>query len=427
MLKQLHIRNFKSIENLKMNIKELNILIGPNNSGKTSVLQSLALLKQSTREVNFSGPLVNLGDFEDVVYKHDLRRAIRISFWLSFTERGADILKSLKQSELLGDLNLNRVHCSLVLSRGRDGAPFIKRSTLRDRRGKDIVYLSSDGEKKVAPGLENLSISFEGFLPSATSGPSRLMRTYRDFQDFIFEEFSGFLHYLSSMRGIRIRSESVNSRYRRRPDNVGLFGENTIPVLAYIKDDDSYREVMEKINFWSEQFGLNRVVAHIVDGPAYSLKVTNKRTRVQSNILDIGFGVNQLLPVIVQCFYAPRVSLIMIEQPEAHLHPRSQADIADFLVDVVNYGNRVIVETHSEHLLLRLQTRVAEEKIESDKINICYFEQTPKGTKKSDMKINKKGYFVEPIPEGFFEEGFQEALAHLRASHPRGDQIKQQK
>lgn len=423
MLKKLHIRNFKSIKDLKIDPKELNILIGPNNSGKTSVLHSLALLKQTVEIMTLAGRLINLGDFNNVVYKHDSRRVIRISVWLYLTERGRDVIKTLNQSELFEGFRLNRIHCLLTFSRGTRGFPFLWSAKIRDAHGKYIIDFSNDGTMKRPGTFKRLNFNHQGFLPSPRSGGADVIREYRQFETLVSEEFSKFLHYVSSMRGTKHRFEPVDERYSYRPKDVGLFGENTIPVLAYIKDDDRYSAVMERINFWSERFGLKRVVAHIEKGPTYSLKVINKRTRVQSNVLDIGFGVNQLLPVIVQCFYAPRGSLIMIEQPEAHLHPSFQAEIADFLIDVVNYGNRVMVETHSEHLLLRLQRRVAEEKIDPNKINICYFKETPEGSEKSNMKISETGYFVEPIPEGFFEEGFQEALAHLRASYPRRGQI----
>jgi predicted ATPase len=296
----------------------------------------------------------------------------------------------------------------------------ISKTDLRDSRGRYIAYFSRDLRKPL-PGFENMSFSLQGFLPFLSSGESRVIEAHEGIRELVSEEFSKHLYYISSKRGLTSRSEGVDQRFSRRPDNVGVNGEDIVPVLAYIKDDASYAEVVEKINHWLEKFGLTKAAANIVDGPAYSLKLTNKKTLVQSSVLDIGFGVNQLLPVIVQCFYAPAGSLIMIEQPEAHLHPKAQANITDFLIDVVKSGKRVLVETHSEHLLLRLQRRVAEGSLDPSRVNICYFDQTSEETKKTDIRIDNKGYFIEPIPEGFFEEGFQEALGHLKAAGSSSD------
>jgi len=80
LLKEIHIDNSKSIKTMRMEIANLNILVGPNNSGKTSVLQALALLKQSIDQLTFEGPLVNLGDFKDTVHKHDLDKVIGLGF-----------------------------------------------------------------------------------------------------------------------------------------------------------------------------------------------------------------------------------------------------------------------------------------------------------------------------------------------------------
>jgi predicted ATPase len=111
----------------------------------------------------------------------------------------------------------------------------------------------------------------------------------------------------------------------------------------------------------------------------------------------------------------------MIEQPEAHLHPRYQADVADLLIDATEFGNRIIVETHSEHLLLRLQRRIAEKKLDNESVNFTYFDLGEKGTITTKMNIDKNGFFEDPVPEGFFEEGFQEAFAHVKAVQPRSD------
>ena len=94
---------------------------------------------------------------------------------------------------------------------------------------------------------------------------------------------------------------------------------------------------------------------------------------------DVGFGISQVLPVLVQCFYAPPGSIILMEQPEIHLHPSAQSALADVMIDAIksreNYSDRniqLIIETHSEHFLRRLQRRIAEEKISQDEVS-AYF------------------------------------------------------
>lgn len=272
--------------------------------------------------------------------------------------------------------------------------------------------------------IKDVSFSFHGLIPKAESGSSLGMDEYNQVYNEIVNELKNHLYFLTANRGTHTRSEVVDERFLHRPKDVGIFGELTIPVLSHIQHDDDYLETMNKIHYWADEFGLTGIVTRLVEGakkPGQSLKVVNKKTRVQSNIVDTGFGLNQLIPIIVQCFYAPKGSLIVIEQPEAHLHPRAQAKLVDFFIDVVKFGNKILVETHSEHLLLRLQTRVAENKIAPNIITVHYFEQIEKGTKITNMKINQKGFFESPIPKGFFEEGFNEALAHLKASQPKSE------
>jgi len=394
----------------------------PNNSGKTSVLQTLALLKQSTNQLRFNGPFVKLGTFKDTVHKRDIRKTMTIYFGLSPRDR-----------RIFNKSRTRMIHCHISIKGDKQGRSFISSSILSDDR-KDIINYQRDRRRKsdaharnnirdTISSFDQVNFSISGIIPQASSGAVNQIEEYNRIYNFIVEELSSYLYYLSARRGTNIRSERVDARFSRRPNDVGLFGEHIIPVLAHIQDDDEYAEAMQKIHFWLQKFGLTKSVAKIVEGkdlPGYSLRVKNQKTRVQSNIIDVGFGVNQLVPVVVQCFYAPKGSLIMMEQPEAHLHPKSQADVADFLIDVVSYGNKVMVETHSEHLLLRLQRRIAEKKISPEVVNFWYFEQTHEGTKPLSMKINENGYFAKPIPEGFFEEGFQEAIAHLRALQPQG-------
>jgi energy-coupling factor transporter ATP-binding protein EcfA2 len=430
MLTRLEVRNFKSLRDVCMNIGNLNVLIGPNNSGKSSVLQTLALLKQSVLDLRFNGNLVNLGDFRETVFEHDPMERIKISIRISPTVRESDPHRD-ELAHALNSVNTNynvsTLMCQVTIAGREDGTPYVEESLLLDGDGALILGFASDKKKlekmRISnPAFQGIYCSLNGFVPWPASGPSDIIGEISPLESYVLNEFLEFLYYVSSKRGFNRRQEPVDANYSRRPHDVGPFGENTIPLLAYTRDDDKYATVNEKVDSWLENFGLDGLVASITDGPAYLLEARNRQTQVRSNVIDVGFGLNQLIPIIVQCFHAPKGSLIMIEQPEAHLHPRAQAAVADFLIDVVNFGNRVIVETHSEHLLLRLQRRVAEGSIDPRSVSILYFEQFDKETKKTDITIDKSGYFSESLPKGFFEEGFQEAVAHLKALKSYGDQ-----
>lgn len=133
------------------------------------------------------------------------------------------------------------------------------------------------------------------------------------------------------------------------------------------------------------------------------------------NIADIGFGASQTLPIIIESFYAPSDSVILIEQPEIHLHPKAQSILGDLFIKATKENNRTfIVETHSEHMLSRVRRRIAENKINASDIAIYYFKPTPEGTKIQRVTLNDQGQY-ESFPEGFFEEDVIEAFEHLKA------------
>lgn len=424
MLTHLSIENFKSLKNLSMDFGDINVLIGPNNSGKTSLLQTLALLKQSVNGFALNGKMAKLGTFKDAVYAHDLNKEMIVSF--SFALRGQHILDLCDLSQDFSSFEMRAFSCRVVISSLPDGTAYVSESLILTSSGKLVAAFSPSDEVGRYPlpeGFSNVRFDLRGFIPFPSAGDAGRVRFLETIARSIVFEFGDYLQYVSSRRGCENRAEAVDSRYKGRPDSVGIYGENTIPVLAHIRDDENYSEAMGKIQFWLEQFGLAAFVPKFSEGPTYSLEARNKQTGIQSNILDVGFGLNQLIPIIVQSFYATKGSLIMMEQPEAHLHPQAQAKVADFLVDVVKYGNRVLVETHSEHLLLRLQRRIAEKEIDSKKVRVHYFESDAEGTKMTDMVLDEKGYFKEPLPRGFFEEGFSEALAHLKAAGASSDRI----
>ena len=109
-------------------------------------------------------------------------------------------------------------------------------------------------------------------------------------------------------------------------------------------------------------------------------------------LTDVGFGVSQVLPLIAQCYYAPEGSILIFENPEAHLHPKAQSELADVFVDVVkNRKVQIILESHSEHLLLRLMRRIAEEEISADQTAFHFCEIDNGNSRAEQLKVDEYG------------------------------------
>jgi predicted ATPase len=139
-------------------------------------------------------------------------------------------------------------------------------------------------------------------------------------------------------------------------------------------------------------------------------------------IPDVGFGVSQVLPVLVQCYYAPEGSIIVFEQPEIHLHPRVQASLADVFIDAAKERSvQIIVESHSEHLVRRLQRRVAEAKDVSNADIALYFASTPLDASSSSLEKLDVDLFGNIVnwPADFFGDELGELAAMATAAATR--------
>lgn len=128
----------------------------------------------------------------------------------------------------------------------------------------------------------------------------------------------------------------------------------------------------------------------------------------QVNLGDVGYGAAQVIPVIVQSVLAPEGTLTLIEQPELHLHPRAQAELGDLFADSSAQDRRFLIETHSEHLILRLQRRIREKKIGPNQIGVQYVQRTDGRSLIGPQGLDDEGDLTSGWPEGFFPERFDE-------------------
>jgi len=135
---------------------------------------------------------------------------------------------------------------------------------------------------------------------------------------------------------------------------------------------------------------------------------------------DVGSGMSQLLPIIVQGL-VKNSQIILVEQPELHLHPKLQGDLADFFIETsikektsafTSHPNQWIIETHSEALIIRLLRRIRENKISNNDISVIYVDPHPKGSRIIQLRINKYGDFIDDWPHGFFEETYHDIFGY---------------
>ena len=142
------------------------------------------------------------------------------------------------------------------------------------------------------------------------------------------------------------------------------------------------------------------------------LALVDQRTNTVVTHRDVGIGISQVLPVLVAA-YGSKNKLLAMEQPEIHLHPGLQAELGDVFIESAlgDRQNTFILETHSEHLILRLMRRIREGKISADDVGVMYVDPKSAGSLFHELRIDEVGDFIDEWPGGFFEESFHEKFA----------------
>ncbi len=217
------------------------------------------------------------------------------------------------------------------------------------------------------------------------------------------------LEQLFPMNSIRKPPERSYIFSGTDPDNVGYRGDS-LPDILFRNP-----ELVEETNKWLKRLGIDyelevkSIGAHSDDFFQVRLIDTRRKERVNVALSDVGFGISQLLPFIVQSLVSEK-QIISIEQPEVHVHPKLQADLGDLLAEAIKEPrqNRFIVETHSEHLILRLQRLVYKGEIKPEDVSVIYVSRGPEGAKAERLHLDEEGDFIDEWPNGFFLERLRE-------------------
>ena len=426
MITKLSVQNFKSWEYAAdvLRLAPLTAFFGANNSGKSSLLQALLLLKQTTERppdwnqpLNFGdeNSLVNLGTFYDIIYHHDYSLNLFIS--LSWALPG--------KTNIGDEYETDNLSFSLELN---DHSVWNSYYECGDKSSSgDTHYLArtfgigwSKFETPVVDGAETSLYRCYGIRTKSGETP----QFYADLEK-AFEALFAKIHYLGPIRFCPQSCYKWNGFYS--PRGVGKHGEEAISALLssgsgnYIAYEDEEIEE-EQILLWLKQLGLIHSfrLLHDYDSmDTYDFLVRQYENGPEVRLPDVGFGVSQILPLLILCDTVPEGSILILEQPEAHLHPRIQSGLADVLMDAVKKRRlQMIIESHSEPLIHRLTRRIAEERLSVDDMAL-YFCQKHEGTSEiEELEVDDYGN-ISNWPQHFFGDEMDDLAAKAKAEIKR--------
>lgn len=426
---KISVSNFKSIQELTdFEILPLNILAGVNSSGKSSLTQVILLLKQTLESdvstgLLLSGKFINIPSLSDFVYDKNNKNTIEISLSIRNTEiynlsdiqqlfpwldeisdikvslkyQISDIVKcssislTIKTSGLLENISLD------MILRGENKGKFNLKASNRFLLGQD------DRHKKL---YKSVSPSFQGLLPVfiETEDPGMpvlnlaIMKLIRECLRNIFSH----IVYIGPSRVSPMPIVSYNSSDFR---DVGADGQYTRFIMYSRRDEklDNGLTLIEGVNEWiCKKMGLAEDISVERDGTnSYRIRMTDNRG-VKVELYQVGFGISQILPIIVQGLLTPEGGILIVDAPEVHIHPSIQGMLMDFFIYMANTGRTVVMETHSDHIVVRIRRRLAEKVIEPEKVNICYVTSAGNGSEFKSMQVDRLGN-ISSLPEGFLD------------------------
>ena len=495
MLENISLENFKGFKNLdNLKVKPITILCGTNSCGKTSILQSILLLKQTLESQNpnqillLNGRFVNLGLFENIIFEKNLDNPLVFEFTFKLTKEDQKLptkRNTIHLRRLLIDfliptgLSPNQdilIHIKIILKapkpkiknriksknyiKGISVEQFefrletigthqqkipassidiqlvendlytitwqnIRNRIRRDEESSKGEILSAKIEFTNLFSVDAVSIENDSAKIAGLSDVSFALNRINNLFKTIFSSYS----YIGPLR------EEPSRRYIYEDEitEIGVKGENAPYIYLIDKDkplsnhcfydtkSNSFKPkrnmtLSNAVDEWLDLMNIKGLKSELINDIVYLNLNSSYTSKTRVSIADVGFGVSQIFPILLEGLRMPQQHTLLLEQPEIHLHPNLQMQLSDYFIALALSGKKVMVETHSDHIINRLVRRIVEDDTGrlKDLIGIYFISATDSGSVYEEVCIDEN-FGVTNWPVDFFDQTALEQEKILKA------------
>lgn len=369
MISGVELKNFKCFDEMQIDLKNVNIFTGVNGVGKSTVIQALLLLRQSSladkenSRLQLNGRYVEMGNSQDVVYDKAQDDVVEINLTTSDEKRYTHVFSFKQDTDYLTTV---------------DKTPIREEKEQRCNEslyGVDFVYLSA---YRIKP-----------------------------------QERYGVI----SEKDLRTRNFGNNGEFALQ--YLGIYGDEDVKNPCVVEEDVKGKTLINQVRIWLDRVspGVSPQIKVMMDSRVSELSfdfIEGKEKTNSYKSLNVGFGITYILPVIVALLSSKPGDLIIIENPEAHIHPAGQRMLGELIAKAGAGGAQIIVETHSDHIINGVRVSVKEKYISKDNVQIAFFfKDELQGYRHTYQKLQifEDGK-LSTWPEGFLDE-WEKALIDL--------------
>ncbi|KWT84043.1 DUF3696 domain-containing protein [Candidatus Magnetominusculus xianensis] len=397
MITSLHIKNFKSHKDTELELSNINILTGFNGMGKSSAMQSILLLRQShiknllSKGLDLTGDLCRIGTAKDAVFM--LAETDGIEFEIK--QKNKDVVKFIFDAGAEGSSWKELTHVS---ERPTRAGLLLNKLNLTTRPGKDFTTFL----KHKIDHFTDLSFNTDS---SIFNNSFQYISAFRIGPVMFYEKDTALVEIFNQMSRKEGRCELVaHYLYYNKKEQVS--------DKSLTKDKDADPGLIFQVIEWLQEIcpDINNIYIDEVSEDSYKVEYSFSRGEGAAQTdkfkaMNVGFGVSYVLPIIVAALHTPKDGLLLIENPESHIHPAGQAKLMELICKSAKTGVQFIIETHSDHIINGLLVATKKEIINPDDSRVYYFDRniSTHATQVTHLPVLPGGKIRRP-PKGFFDQ-----------------------